>query len=103
MKISQVAKEALENGGVVIIWCVDCSQSEKPFICFDITSDISARFGVWIRSFKLKGEVIVKENCDSSTGASAAAKQSFIAPFRWPSCSAFLAADKLRTFLLIAN
>ena len=35
MKISQVAKETLKKGGIVIIWCVNCSQSEKPFICSD--------------------------------------------------------------------
>ena len=46
----------------------------------------SAR-GIWIQSFKLKGEIIVKENCDSPTGARAAAKQKVIAQFRRPSCS----------------
>ena len=81
MKISQVAKETLKKGGVVNIWCVDCSQSEKSSICFNITNDNSA-LRIRIRSFKLKGEIIVKENCDSSTGASTAAKQSFMAPFR---------------------
>ena len=80
MKILQVAKETLKKGGFVIIRCVDCGQSKKPSICFDITNDKSA-LGIRIRSFKLKGEIIVKENCDSSTGARAAAKQSFIAPF----------------------
>ena len=35
MKIWQVAKETLKKGGVIIIWCVDCGQSEKPSICFN--------------------------------------------------------------------
>ena len=68
MKISQVAKETLKKSEIVIIWCVNCSQSEKPFICFNITNNKSA-FRIRIRSLKLKGEIIVKENCDSSTGA----------------------------------
>ena len=56
MKISQMAKETLKKGGVVIIWCVDCSQSENSFVCFDSTNNKSA---LWIRtrSFKLKGEI----------------------------------------------
>ena len=74
MKISQVAKETLKKGGVVIIWCVDCGQSEKPSICFNITNDKSA-LGIRIQSFKLKGEIIVKENRDFSTSTRAAAKQ----------------------------
>ena len=59
MKISQVAKETLKKGGVVIICCIDCSQSEKSSICFNITNDKSA-LRIRIRSFKLKGEIIVK-------------------------------------------
>ena len=57
MKISQVAKETLKKGGIVIIWCVNCSQSEKPFICFNITNNKSA-FRIRIRSLKLKGEIV---------------------------------------------
>ena len=57
MKISQVAKETLKKGGVVIIRCVDCGQSEKPSICFIITNDKSA-LRIRIRSFKLKGKIM---------------------------------------------
>ena len=44
----------------------------------------------------------MKENCDFSTGTRAVAKQSFIAPFTVFSFSAFLAADKSKTLLLLA-
>ena len=42
MKILHVAKETLKKVWVVIVWCVDCDQSEKLIICFDITNNKSA-------------------------------------------------------------
>ena len=62
---------------VVIVSCVDCGQSVN--LSFVLISQIINK--LWDPNMIFQAEIIGEKNCDSSTDAKAAAKQSFIALF----------------------